>query len=105
SSRRRHTRSKRDWSSDVCSSDLSASLMEGAHFGNRDEEGAGESEIALCTFLVTIPEVRAFHQGRGIAEAISWKSLADLGHQVAEIGRASCREGREGQKGRAWCEA
>src|SRR5699024_11721706 len=27
SSRRRHTRSKRDWSSDVCSSDLSAFLM------------------------------------------------------------------------------
>src|SRR6266513_5228091 len=27
SSRRRHTRSKRDWSSDVCSSDLSAGLM------------------------------------------------------------------------------
>src|SRR5699024_2756432 len=27
SSRRRHTRSKRDWSSDVCSSDLEKSLM------------------------------------------------------------------------------
>src|SRR5699024_11288187 len=28
SSRRRHTRSKRDWSSDVCSSDLTAALKE-----------------------------------------------------------------------------
>src|SRR5699024_11897800 len=28
SSRRRHTRSKRDWSSDVCSSDLSVLLLE-----------------------------------------------------------------------------
>src|SRR5207249_6788909 len=28
SSRRRHTRSKRDWSSDVCSSDLRVSLVE-----------------------------------------------------------------------------
>src|SRR5699024_11932352 len=27
SSRRRHTRSKRDWSSDVCSSDLAPELM------------------------------------------------------------------------------
>src|SRR5699024_11812690 len=27
SSRRRHTRSKRDWSSDVCSSDLSAQIV------------------------------------------------------------------------------
>src|SRR5699024_3759334 len=30
SSRRRHTRSKRDWSSDVCSSDLQLSLREPA---------------------------------------------------------------------------
>src|SRR5207249_6789225 len=30
SSRRRHTRSKRDWSSDVCSSDLTAALPAGA---------------------------------------------------------------------------
>src|SRR5699024_12805612 len=30
SSRRRHTRSKRDWSSDVCSSDLSALFCKGA---------------------------------------------------------------------------
>src|SRR5699024_11863667 len=29
SSRRRHTRSKRDWSSDVCSSDLSLGLVKG----------------------------------------------------------------------------
>src|SRR5699024_11960128 len=29
SSRRRHTRSKRDWSSDVCSSDLKAYLPDG----------------------------------------------------------------------------
>src|SRR5699024_11444845 len=28
SSRRRHTRSKRDWSSDVCSSDLESSAMD-----------------------------------------------------------------------------
>src|SRR5699024_11759154 len=30
SSRRRHTRSKRDWSSDVCSSDLKAALIDTA---------------------------------------------------------------------------
>src|SRR5699024_12068558 len=33
SSRRRHTRSKRDWSSDVCSSDLSICLLS-AHLQN-----------------------------------------------------------------------
>src|SRR5699024_11392748 len=38
SSRRRHTRSKRDWSSDVCSSDLYRNLQpvrESCHFRNR----------------------------------------------------------------------
>src|SRR5438874_6809244 len=32
SSRRRHTRSLRDWSSDVCSSDLPNALFTGSHF-------------------------------------------------------------------------
>src|SRR5699024_11529502 len=32
SSRRRHTRSKRDWSSDVCSSDLSSSNVSPVYF-------------------------------------------------------------------------
>src|SRR5699024_11792827 len=31
SSRRRHTRSKRDWSSDVCSSDLSRTLLDSVY--------------------------------------------------------------------------
>src|SRR6266513_2510745 len=35
SSRRRHTRSKRDWSSDVCSSDLDAPPLRAVH-GNAD---------------------------------------------------------------------
>src|SRR5699024_12008030 len=35
SSRRRHTRSKRDWSSDVCSSDLPAPKVRSAGIGDR----------------------------------------------------------------------
>src|SRR5207249_6565353 len=40
-SRRRHTRSKRDWSSDVCSSDLAlaAELATGVQHGENDLEG------------------------------------------------------------------
>src|SRR5207249_8684736 len=34
SSRRRHTRSKRDWSSDVCSSDLGGARTGGQAFGD-----------------------------------------------------------------------
>src|SRR5207249_9679723 len=43
SSRRRHTRSKRDWSSDVCSSDLTAELVAQHAEGTRCvAEGAGD---------------------------------------------------------------
>src|SRR5699024_11846846 len=36
SSRRRHTRSKRDWSSDVCSSDLNPKIITGESIGSGD---------------------------------------------------------------------
>src|SRR5699024_11585757 len=38
SSRRRHTRSKRDWSSDVCSSDLTNTNNEEANASSEDKE-------------------------------------------------------------------
>src|SRR5699024_12554473 len=45
SSRRRHTRSKRDWSSDVCSSDLGASeealIAAGGEANGNDSYGRG----------------------------------------------------------------
>src|SRR3989449_6857417 len=47
SSRRRHTRCSRDWSSDVCSSDLSQPLVHGRHVGELQspaELDAEESE-------------------------------------------------------------
>src|SRR5207249_7528742 len=37
SSRRRHTRSKRDWSSDVCSSDLGSNVFGGGLFFDRSD--------------------------------------------------------------------
>src|SRR5699024_2632477 len=56
SSRRRHTRSKRDWSSDVCSSDLGAFvIIFAAAFGVyamqtlRTEEGSGRADTVLAT--------------------------------------------------------
>src|SRR5699024_11439454 len=88
SSRRRHTRSKRDWSSDVCSSDLD-----------------------LITFTLYIfdqnPDIRRKWQER--LEYIMIDEFQDIdglqyrlmkvlcGHHrnlfvVGEIGRASCRE-------------
>src|SRR5699024_11462982 len=70
SSRRRHTRSKRDWSSDVCSSDLVG------HLRLDPRPGAVVAAAARC--------------GARVVEA-----LLQEGHPAlpgGEIGRASCRE-------------
>src|SRR5699024_11305557 len=49
SSRRRHTRSKRDWSSDVCSSDLGRTLgRAGAHTGTALVTGSEGEESAVA---------------------------------------------------------
>src|SRR5690606_40728672 len=48
SSRRRHTRFSRDWSSDVCSSDLIAISSNG--LGNAISQISGRSEEALTYF-------------------------------------------------------
>src|SRR6266536_5078228 len=48
SSRRRHTRSTRDWSSDVCSSDLDAGLADGRHRRRAvDADGLGARRECL----------------------------------------------------------
>src|SRR5207249_7536430 len=75
SSRRRHTSSKRDWSSDVCSSDLS-----------RVSERT--AELLAETRDVEIPRGavgRMIDRGERIADPL-------LEGVENEIGRASCRE-------------
>src|SRR5207247_7998158 len=91
-SRRRHTRSTRDWSSDVCSSDL------GENLGEHVRAGAGEFERVRSQrageFEITRQIERAFcdltgHDPRGLAsvcETLIFAKLFDI-----EIGRASCR--------------
>src|SRR5207249_7009022 len=82
SSRRRHTRSKRDWSSDVCSSDL-----------DEFEAFPGRITTEAQNFGVTTP--------LGLEEwMVDTRCLVALGDGIAlnyatqdrEIGRASCRE-------------
>src|SRR5699024_11626047 len=88
SSRRRHTRSKRDWSSDVCSSDLA-----------EEEEAVDGALEALDGYIATLNEALSsggvatedigdYSQGEAL-EALREDSSA-LKHD--EIGRASCRE-------------
>src|SRR2546429_1625656 len=84
SSRRRHTRCSRDWSSDVCSSDLSvkALLLEEAYevvdAVNSRDYAALEDELGDLLFQVV------FYSR--LAEEEKRFTIDD------EIGRASCRE-------------
>src|SRR2546421_1663536 len=80
SSRRRHTRSDRDWSSDVCSSDLSAPTLVGPHI--LCAEKARKSHPSACTSIGWC----------GAAWAASTTMIAPRSWAHAEIGRASCRE-------------
>src|SRR5699024_12110472 len=90
SSRRRHTRSKRDWSSDVCSSDLGdrglgcdvAQVPPGQGDGDRDR-------------AVEQPLQRAAEEEHGEVRGEGRDDRSDKD----EIGRASCRERVEDWKG------
>src|SRR5690606_40450589 len=73
SSRRRHTRFSRDWSSDVCSSDLKD---EEEHLV--DTGGPVPEEVAPAALAVVRP---ADHRRIGKEH-----------HREREIGRASCRK-------------
>src|SRR5437867_6028524 len=79
SSRRRHTRSYGDWSSDVCSSDLT---------------------IPVCPYMLeaTLPGFKTYVQTGIVLQVDSNPSInvvlqiGQISDQIEEIGRASCRE-------------
>src|SRR5688572_31654898 len=84
SSRRRHTRFDCDWSSDVCSSDLSGAAAVRGH----------SSPISLVQSIsggTRADAVRAVRIGEALLDGVP---EADAGGVDAgdEIGRASCRE-------------
>src|SRR5690606_40508415 len=88
SSRRRHTSFSRDWSSDVCSSDLDASYIEPDFRAfplrrHRAEAHTGRAWSARA----------AYHGGgrAGLTEA-GIHFLEAQGPKGIQIGRASCRE-------------
>src|SRR5699024_12064978 len=86
SSRRRHTRSKRDWSSDVCSSDLSAGVS-GCYYP--DPLGA------LLLLALPAPGDAADLSDAGRpCHAAGAAEVVAAACRLAEIGRASCRASR-----------
>src|SRR5690625_7480328 len=92
SSRRRHTRWPRDWSSDVCSSDLQSRLD-----GYRDlvphPDLASEGADSPIYYHVDIGRVRLVVCDGRSARHIKTKP-DDGTKSMLEIGRASCRERR-----------
>src|SRR5690606_41037402 len=86
SSRRRHTRFSRDWSSDVCSSDLMPTLLD-----RKDRMSMGASIEARVPF--------GDHQLVEYVWNIPWEiktyNNREKGILRKEIGRASCREGEQ----------
>src|SRR5699024_11991871 len=65
SSRRRHTRSKRDWSSDVCSSDLEATMLEDytEALESIADNGGVSGSISEKAGQYTVP--KGYHDGTG----------------------------------------
>src|SRR5690606_39338599 len=89
-STRRHTRFSRDWSSDVCSSDL----VEPEHFAGlfhahqtelQSARGENESKDFILEYVYQLAP-------RSIRNPVDfWRELLRM-HFANQIGRASCRE-------------
>src|SRR5690606_40108706 len=84
SSRRRHTRFSRDWSSDVCSSDLALQADMGTEPVTHGAQcGHGSVHLAAADF-----QLGHAHQ---ILRGVGIQPLGSQGG-LDKIGRASCRE-------------
>src|SRR5690606_40289256 len=89
SSRRRHTRFSRDWSSDVCSSDLLVRAFESA--GAANDLDVAPLEIALVNPVQPLDvrvaaglELRPVVPPDADVEAV----IGRVGHRVTDLGRA-----------------
>src|SRR5690606_40178779 len=85
SSRRRHTRFSRDWSSDVCSSDLRLRPRTARLHSRRERRDRLRLTLSKGTHVGT-PAKRELHLGY-----MYWLNGTHWGGW--QIGRASCREG------------
>src|SRR5699024_11364662 len=91
SSRRRHTRSKRDWSSDVCSSDLFTGSTE---TGRKIVESTAASLARVTLELggndagIVLDDVNA----KEIAEGLFWGAFINTGQTCAAMMRLYVHE-------------
>src|SRR5690606_40480261 len=101
SSRRRHTRFSRDWSSDVCSSDLERHRLYAA--SEIAVEELGLSDVWLLTeghcFRDQVLQLcREVDGAAPPGRTLHFES----GNLATQIGRASCRERADGEEGAGW---
>src|SRR5207249_8273353 len=92
--RRRHTRSKRDWSSDVCSSDLPRSAAaRGAMMGVSKWLAPlmQQYDVIWCPIHL-MPYKEQWPVGAPTASLYLVEAAAEQTGLPDEIGRASCRE-------------
>src|SRR5206468_10017874 len=97
SSRRRHTRSDRDWSSDVCSSDLDGPKTKPVFYAMRKRSFCPKKGHNLsCSDLVSVhfrpSQFRKNQPERYFVLRVTCK-LADLRSEERRVGK-ECRSGR-----------
>src|SRR6266542_4897588 len=96
SSRRRHTRCYRDWSSDVCSSDLwlahSDDGFEAESFAALSRLGIPVERLAKAEVAKRWPQIGGDDLEWALFEPEGGALMAREGVAAVEIGRASCRE-------------
>src|SRR5690606_39700316 len=98
SSRRRHTRFSRDWSSDVCSSDLEE-LVDGARL---DQVVGFEIAVDVLGQLVVLGRIGAVPVVKGNMETVEVLLApgGDIGHELLRRqDRKSVVQGKEGGRG------
>src|SRR5690606_39475601 len=101
SSRRRHTTFSRDWSSDVCSSDLTA------HRAQASTHGVAKFAPEACAGPLLAAELDALgkaldHPAKPVVAIVGGSKVSTKLDRSAErrVGKAS---GRRGSRERCWC--
>src|SRR5699024_12057999 len=92
SSRRRHTRSKRDWSSDVCSSDLILVELVGQQFGFVAGKGPGGVLVSL-----QMPHEPGGDVAVGGVQHLAVAHAGAAGHRLGGVRSEERRVGKEGR--------
>src|SRR5699024_10887133 len=101
-SRRRHTRSKRDWSSDVCSSDLRAADRNPRGSGRDSPVVAGDADPAVrgTAVLLRIPRVRRARVSRPHPRSVRARMRSRMGtagpQRPGELRQSRSARGRLG---------